>query len=91
MAAGGDAAGGLKAWTYEEVSKACQGFDQGLLLGEGGFGRVYRGQLGGQPVAVKVSTHKPFSSLVFVLPPPLQFQPGVRLLPKISLSSLDPF
>lgn len=44
-----------KSWfTYEELSNATQGFSAQKLLGEGGFGSVYKGLLAdGREVAVK--------------------------------------
>ncbi|KAH9532368.1 hypothetical protein CY35_19G089500 [Sphagnum magellanicum] len=37
--------GSLRAFTFEELSAATQDFDQLLFLGEGGFGKVYKGFL----------------------------------------------
>ncbi|BBN05884.1 protein MpRLK-Pelle_L-LEC30 [Marchantia polymorpha subsp. ruderalis] len=50
----------LQIFTFKELELATKNFDDALILGEGGFGRVYRGQLPGskQLVAVKkVSSH----------------------------------
>ncbi len=35
----------LRAFTFEELSAATQGFKRSLVLGEGGFGEVYEGYL----------------------------------------------
>ncbi|KAL5699893.1 non-specific serine/threonine protein kinase [Ranunculus cassubicifolius] len=41
--------------TYKELSDATKGFDQGKLVGSGGYGQVYRGALrDGTAVAIKV-------------------------------------
>ncbi|KAJ7564963.1 hypothetical protein O6H91_02G041800 [Diphasiastrum complanatum] len=48
---------GLVQFTYEELKTATQDFSQQNIIGEGGFGRVYKGVLdfyGGLQVAVKV-------------------------------------
>ncbi|XP_004294246.1 PREDICTED: calmodulin-binding receptor-like cytoplasmic kinase 2 [Fragaria vesca subsp. vesca] len=43
-----------KYFSYEEISKATEKFSQANIIGEGGFGIVYRGRLGdGSLVAVK--------------------------------------
>ncbi|PWZ33819.1 Serine/threonine-protein kinase PBL27 [Zea mays] len=43
-----------RAFTYDELAAATENFRAECLLGEGGFGRVYRGRLeSGQVVAVK--------------------------------------
>lgn len=45
---------GLYIFTKAELMAAANGFDEGLLLGQGGAGKVYLGKLpSGQPVAIK--------------------------------------
>ncbi|MFQ6623546.1 hypothetical protein Gotur_003583 [Gossypium turneri] len=41
--------------SYYEIEQATKNFDSGLLIGEGGFGRVYEGLFRGKKVAVKRS------------------------------------
>lgn len=41
-------------FTYDELAAATRGFDKSLLLGEGGYGYVYKGVLpNGKEIAVK--------------------------------------
>lgn len=55
---GNRSAGNSRSWfTYDELQTATDGFAAANLLGEGGFGRVYKGHLpSGQLVAVKQLT-----------------------------------
>jgi hypothetical protein len=46
--------GGPARWTWEEVSRATGDFAWERLLGDGRFEKVFRGRLGGRPVAVQV-------------------------------------
>ncbi|XP_076936140.1 serine/threonine-protein kinase PCRK1-like [Bidens hawaiensis] len=43
----------LKVFKFSELKSATKGFNRGLVIGEGGFGCVYRGVVGGEGVAVK--------------------------------------
>ena len=40
-------------YTYAELHNATNGFSRDLLVGEGGYGSVYRGNLRGSQVAIK--------------------------------------
>ncbi|XP_062206874.1 proline-rich receptor-like protein kinase PERK1 isoform X3 [Phragmites australis] len=40
-------------FAYDDLAAASDGFSDGNLLGQGGFGHVYRGTVGGQEVAIK--------------------------------------
>ncbi|XP_044981946.1 receptor-like cytoplasmic kinase 185 [Hordeum vulgare subsp. vulgare] len=42
------------SFTYEELNAATLGFPQNHFLGEGGFGKVYKGVLDGNEVAIKI-------------------------------------
>ena len=44
---------GPRRYSYKDIEAATRGFNPQGKLGEGGFGEVYRGTLGGVPVAVK--------------------------------------
>ena len=44
---------GKGTFTYEQLAAATASFSPANLLGQGGFGHVYRGTLGGQEVAIK--------------------------------------
>lgn len=46
---------GCKCFSYSELASATNNFSDASVIGEGGFGRVYRGTLpGGLPIAVKL-------------------------------------
>lgn len=45
---------GCKYFTYRELEEATQGWARSAIIGDGGFGRVYKGQLrGGEKIAAK--------------------------------------
>ncbi|KAL9238773.1 hypothetical protein vseg_013151 [Gypsophila vaccaria] len=43
---GGGGGGDLRSFTFGELKSATKGFNRGLLIGEGGFGCVFRGVVG---------------------------------------------
>eukprot|EP00249_Psilotum_nudum_P023500 c28897_g1_i2 orf=297-3086(-) len=43
-----------REYSYEELSAATKSFSEDLLVGEGGYGAVYKGRLHHTPVAIKV-------------------------------------
>jgi len=45
--------GHLKQYKFKEIRKATNNFSQTNILGEGGYGIVYKGDLDGTTVAVK--------------------------------------
>ncbi|KAI4389642.1 hypothetical protein MLD38_001847 [Melastoma candidum] len=55
---GNDAKGAARSFTFRELATATRNFKEMNLIGEGGFGRVYRGQLDtGEVVAIKQLNH----------------------------------
>ena len=45
---------GCKYFSYRELEEATQGWARSAVIGDGGFGRVYKGQLrSGQKIAAK--------------------------------------
>ncbi|GJP35013.1 hypothetical protein CLOM_g19479 [Closterium sp. NIES-68] len=47
-----------RRYSLKQLEDATNGFDDQLVLGEGGYGKVYHGVLGGEPVAVKKATER---------------------------------
>ncbi|KAJ3693043.1 hypothetical protein LUZ60_012138 [Juncus effusus] len=41
-------------FSYEEIQEATNGFDEGLKIGQGGYGSVYKGVINEKTVAIKV-------------------------------------
>ncbi len=51
---------GVKAFTFEELADITDQFDAKHVVGQGGYGKVYRGKLkDGQLVAIKVGSPMP--------------------------------
>ncbi|XP_028807537.1 receptor-like protein kinase THESEUS 1 [Neltuma alba] len=71
-----------RLFTLHEISEATNSFDESLLLGEGGFGKVYEGTMvNGIKVAIKVANHESRQGLH-------EFQNEIKLLSKLSHSNL---
>ncbi|GJP81060.1 hypothetical protein CLOP_g11240 [Closterium sp. NIES-67] len=47
-----------RRYSLWQLAEATQGFDDTAVLGEGGYGKVYKGVLNGEPVAIKKATEK---------------------------------
>ncbi|GJP79917.1 hypothetical protein CLOP_g10131 [Closterium sp. NIES-67] len=47
-----------RRYSLKQLAEATSGFDDTLVLGEGGYGKVYKGVLNGEPVAIKKATEK---------------------------------
>ncbi|XP_020538884.2 receptor-like protein kinase FERONIA isoform X2 [Jatropha curcas] len=68
-----------RRFTAKEIRNATNNFDRDLLIGEGGFGRIFKGYLDSEkttPVAIKAL--KPYSSLVSE-----QFWAEIEMLSKL--------
>ncbi|KAG8656384.1 hypothetical protein MANES_04G127875v8 [Manihot esculenta] len=50
---------GLRQFTYMELAKATEHFSNNVILGEGGFGQVYKGFIDGKLYAVKKLKNQP--------------------------------
>ena len=61
---------GVTAFTFEELSRATNSFDEKNQIGQGGYGKVYVGDLkdGRQRVAIKRASRAPFKA-------PMSFTP----------------
>ncbi|XP_054812233.1 receptor-like protein kinase THESEUS 1 [Prosopis cineraria] len=71
-----------KIFTFQEISEATNTFDKCLLLGEGGFGKVYKGTMAnGIKVAIKVANPESRQGL-------REFQNEIELLSKLSHPNL---
>ena len=68
---------GPRRYSYKEIEAATRGFNPAGKLGEGGFGEVYRGTLGGEPVAVKRLTQAAGVGTLAGLPSADQFEAEV--------------
>ncbi|KAG8643493.1 hypothetical protein MANES_11G041600v8 [Manihot esculenta] len=51
--------GGPRQYSYEQLAKATNHFSRNDLIGEGGFGQVYRGLLDGESLAIKILKNHP--------------------------------
>ncbi|KAK4255730.1 hypothetical protein QN277_008693 [Acacia crassicarpa] len=71
-----------RLFTLQEISEATNNFDECLVLGEGGFGKVYEGTMdNGIKVAIKVANPKSRQGLG-------EFQNEIQLLSKLSHKNL---
>eukprot|EP01043_Picozoa_sp_COSAG02_P097309 COSAG02_NODE_33540_length_498_cov_1.095238_1_plen_165_part_11 len=66
-----------RRYSFKDLEDATSGFDPAGKLGEGGFGEVYRGSLGGEPVAVKRLTQAVGVGTLGGLPSADQFEAEV--------------
>ncbi|KAF7836763.1 receptor-like protein kinase THESEUS 1 [Senna tora] len=72
-----------RIFTFQEIQRATNNFDQSLVLGEGGFGKVYKGKIenGKKKVAIKVANPESRQG-------PHEFQNEIELLSKLSHQNL---
>ncbi|XP_054813549.1 LOW QUALITY PROTEIN: receptor-like protein kinase THESEUS 1 [Prosopis cineraria] len=71
-----------RLFTLQEISEATNNFDECLLLGEGGFGKVYEGTMNdGEKVAIKVANAQSRQGL-------REFRNEIELLSKLSHKNL---
>ncbi|XP_028774234.1 receptor-like protein kinase THESEUS 1 [Neltuma alba] len=71
-----------RLFTLQEISEATNNFEEGLLLGEGGFGKVYKGMMNnGKEVAIKVANPQSGQGL-------REFENEIELLSKLSHQNL---
>jgi hypothetical protein len=54
VGANGDTRSSLQQFTFAQLSQATGDFDDARIIGSGGYGSVYKGELHGTSVAVKV-------------------------------------
>ena len=76
--------------SFAELESATGGFAKERVLGEGGFGAVYRGELAGRQVAVKRLTQESGPGTAAGLNSVAQFEAEVRVIASYSHAHLLP-